>query len=224
MSTGGCPGLQGTLVSSSPLPTYEAAGAAAAPAQSQGQTCCPPAQGLTGGWGHPRPWSHPTQRSVALLQMEPLSPGLGRDGQSLPQQIVHWEACVLPCRESCPVPGPHDPTPLLCAPSRCPPPRHRTGIPSPQPPAERTRGGSAMPTALQSAPCRPDHHGPSAPQHSPAPRRGTTGSQHRALAWQGAGTASMRPLLGKAGGGGSSAGFSMFLLLELIKVETEAKR
>lgn len=64
---------------------------------------------------------------------------------------------------------------------------------------------------------------PLRPRTALPPHRGTTGSQHRAPAWQGAGPASMRPLLGKAGGGGSSPGFSMFLLLELIKVETKAE-
>lgn len=55
---------------------------------------------------------------------------------------------------------------------------------------------------------------------STAPHRGTTSSQ----CWApGVGPASMRPLLGRAGGGGSCSGFSMLLLLKLIKVETEAE-
>lgn len=53
---------------------------------------------------------------------------------------------------------------------------------------------------------------------------GPTGAPSaRGSLWPGAGPASMRPLLGKADGGGSSSGFSMFLLLELIKVETQAE-
>lgn len=62
--------------------------------------------------------------------------------------------------------------------------------------------------------CRHHGRGSSAPSGAPA----ALGSVQ-----PGAGPASMRPLLGKAGGGGSSPGFSMFLLLELIKVETQAE-